>query len=76
MYNNILFLFIAVILSFLLNLVILKYIKKKKLVIELSIFFLIFLFFIILTKIKLINIYEIIFYTIIYFSFFGVYHLQ
>ena len=73
MYNNILFLFIAVILSFLLNLVILKIYKKKKLVIELSIFFLIFLFFIILTKIKLINIYEIIFYTIIYFSFFGVY---
>ena len=46
MYNNILFLFIAVILSFLLNLVILKIYKKKKLVIELSIFFLnIFIFY-------------------------------
>lgn len=73
MYNNILFLIIAVILSCLLNLVILKIYKKKKLIIELFIFLLIFLFYIIFTNIKLNNIFEIIFYSIIYFSFFGVY---
>ena len=73
MYNNILFLFISVILSLLLNLIILKIYRKKKLIIEFFIFFLIFLFFIIFSKINLINTYEIIFYTIIYFSFFGVY---
>ena len=73
MYNNIFFLIIAVILSCLLNLVILKIYKKKKLIIELFIFILIFLFYIIFISINLNNIFEIIFYSIIYFSFFGVY---
>ena len=73
MEDKIIFLFISIITSILINLLVLKFFKRKIFVIELLIFFVIFIIFFILINKSFYNFFEMIFYFSIFISTLGTY---